>query len=234
MTRGLWLVAGGHAAPDDRGDPDHRPADNKPRPKVAMATMNEAGNDRRPQHDHRAGDRGIQHPERPEEERQDEGEPDRFRGGGSTRRSCWRRGGGWSDSRALVAGRVPGDRRAVLGPRQCRPTSAEPAVPADLGTSPARWPAGSAASRAWAGRQPRTRWCPPSSVGGGDRWQRVLRAVTGGASVVVQSVGRPGRRGQPVKAGRPSAKASGRVCEVHCDPFHQRSPMDSGSRYQPA
>jgi hypothetical protein len=59
--------------------------------------------------------------------------------------------------------------------------------------------------------------------------------VTGGASVVVQSASDQAVGGRPSSPAEPLDGTSGRVCDVHWDPFHQRSPMaDSGSRYQPA
>ena len=59
--------------------------------------------------------------------------------------------------------------------------------------------------------------------------------VTGGASVAVQSASDQAVGGSPSSPAEPLDGASGLVCDVHCDPFHQRSPVaDSGSRYQPA
>jgi hypothetical protein len=83
-------------------------------------------------------------------------------------------------------------------------------------------------------------WTGPSTAnavlpGGVHGVTAVGETVTGGASVAVQSASDQAVGGSPSSPAEPLEGASGRVCDVHCDPFYQRSPVaESGSRYQPA
>src|SRR5664279_1844998 len=54
-------------------------------------------------------------------------------------------------------------------------------------------------------------------------------SVASGDSSADQAMG-----GSPASAARSDTAPSALVCDVHCEPFHQRSPAASGSEYQPA